>query len=388
METRKPRPERLDSDLIIAASDASAQAENCEATVSGTAPRKMPGPSVSVVMPVYNGARWLESSARSVIEQSVTDLELVIVDDGSIDRTPQIIARLAAADKRIRPLRKENSGIADSLNLGIAVARGRWICRLDADDLASPDRIERQLKLAKSIPSAVLIGGDHLTVDSEGNALRPFSYPTAHTKLLKQLLDGGRFFAHSSIMFRRDKAIAVGGYRPRISKAEDHDLWMRLAEVGTFHGVGAQVIKYRLHDAQTSYQDGGVRQALDKLIAVTSYHLRRFGYADPVDGSDAEFESFRVFVEERARARRFPEEIGVRILLSRLRREVGNGSLFASLVQIFFSDPALVFRLVLSRIGADTTALRTAQAWMKQLSPKPMAADRPGADPLVHEPEE
>lgn len=338
-------------------------------------------PRVSVIMPVYNGARWIESAVRSVIEQSVTDLEVVIIDDGSFDKTPEIIAKLAATDKRVRSLRKENSGIAESLNQGIAAARGEWICRLDADDLALPDRIERQLALIAANPSAVLVGGDLVTIDSEGNTVKAYGYPTTHDRLVKQLVNGGRFFAHSSIMFRRDRAVAVGGYRPRITRAEDHDLWMRLAETGTLHGVGSEVIRYRLHEAQVSYSDGGIRQALDRMIAVTSYHLRRFGQVDPVDGTETEFAAFRAFVEERAAISGLADLIAFRSSLSKRRHEAGPRAVLACISRTFLTKPWLVLRLVLSTIGVSRTALRTAQSWMKRPSPTPTVQKEPDASP-------
>ena len=387
MENRKSHPKRLDLGLTAAGLNATVRLESCEATRSGIRPRAGADPRVSVVMPVYNGARWLESAVRSVIEQSVTDLELVIVDDGSFDRTPEIIAKFAATDKRVRPLRKGNSGIADSLNQGIAAARGEWICRLDADDLSLPDRIERQLALAAVNPTAVLVGGDLVTIDSEGNAVRTYSYPTTHDRLVKQLVNGGRFFAHSAIMFRRDSAVAVGGYRPRITRAEDHDLWMRLAETGTLHGVGAEVIRYRLHEAQASYLDGGIRQALDKLIAVTSHHLRRFGQVDPVDGSEPEFAAFGAFVEQRAAASRLADVIGLRVGLAKHRREAGTGAALAGLARTGLVDPGLLLHFVLGTFGADRTAVKAAQCWMKRRPPTMADQKEPKADPVPHETE-
>jgi glycosyltransferase involved in cell wall biosynthesis len=332
-------------------------------------------------MPVYNGERWLESSALSVIEQNFSDLELVIVDDGSLDKTPDIVAELTAADRRVRSLRKENSGIADSLNQGIAAARGEWICRLDADDLALPDRIERQLALATANPSAVLIGGDLATIDSDGSVVRAYSYPTEHNRLVKQLVHGGRFFAHSAIMFRRDRAVALGGYRRRITRAEDHDLWMRLAETGTLHSVGTKVIHYRLHEAQASYLDGGIRQSIDKLIAVTSYHLRRLGQADPVDGSDLEFSKYRSFVEERAAASRLADLITFQVQLAKKRREAGTGVALAGIARAALIDPSLILRLVRSTLGADRTAIEAAQCWMKLRPPRLADPKVPTVDP-------
>lgn len=366
MENQKSHHERLVLGLNDTGIDASVKLENCEAAKSDTRQRVGASPRVSVLMPVYNGERWLESSVRSVIEQSFTDLELVIVDDGSLDSTPEIISKLAASDKRIRPLRKVNSGIADSLNQGIAEARGEWICRLDADDLSLPDRIERQLALAAANPSSALVGGDLVTIDTEGNAVRTYRYPTAHDQLEKQLINGGRFFAHSAIMFRKDLALAVGGYRPRITRAEDHDLWMRLAETGTIHGVGSEVICYRLHESQASYLDGGIRQALDKLIAVTSYHLRRFRQADPVDGSELEFAAFRTLVEQCATSSRLADVIGLRVALAKYRNKASTSAALARLARTALIDPGLLLRFVLVTIGADRTAVRAARAWMKQ----------------------
>ena len=320
----------------------------------------------------------------SVIGQSFTDIELVIVDDGSADGTADIVERFRAKDRRVRSLRKANSGIADSLNQGIELARGHWICRLDADDIAMSDRIEKQLSLAAAHPSAALVGGDLVTINSEGNAVRRYRYPTTHDQLVKQLVNGGRFFAHSTTMFRRDLALAVGGYRPRISRAEDHDLWMRLADVGTLHGVGTEVVRYRLHDEQTSYHDGGIRQALDKLVAVCSYHLRHLGEPDPVEGSEAEFAAFRALVEQRAEAFRHFDLISLRVGLAKNRRTVGTNAVLSGLLRTGLSDPDLLLRLILLMFGANRISDKIARDWICQRQRILAELERQKSDPIAN----
>src|SRR5688500_1611394 len=115
-------------------------------------------PTVSVVMSIYNAERWLEEALDSVLAQSFSDFEFLLVDDGSTDGTARIIARYAARDDRCRVITKHNTGLSDSLNVGIERARGEWIARLDADDIAVPTRFEEQLTYLRKNPGVVLLG--------------------------------------------------------------------------------------------------------------------------------------------------------------------------------------------------------------------------------------
>ena len=102
-------------------------------------------PLITVLMAVYNGERWLHDSINSILDQTYTNFEFIIVNDGSTDNSPQIINKFAFNDRRITIYNKKNSGLTDSLNFGIQKAKGKWIARIDADDISSPGRLKKQL---------------------------------------------------------------------------------------------------------------------------------------------------------------------------------------------------------------------------------------------------
>ena len=250
-------------------------------------------PEISVLMSVYNGARWIEEAIESVLQQGFRDFEFVIIDDGSTDESLRCIRQYEERDQRIIVVKKARTGLADSLNIGIRMARGRWIARLDADDVCERERLERQMLVARADPSIVLLGTRSTHIDEFGRLGKTYKYPTDHQFLVRNLVTGRKFFAHSSALFRKDAALTVGGYRPRIRRAQDRDLWLRVLEFGRIGALPVSLIRYRIHAGQVSNDESGRRQIVDSRIAMTSYYLRQMRYPDPVEQSDSEFEEFR-----------------------------------------------------------------------------------------------
>ena len=133
-------------------------------------------PAITVLMSCFNAARWLEESINSVLKQSYTDFEFIIVDDGSTDNTLDIIYRFAATDSRIVVITKSNSGLSDSLNVGLKIAKGEWIARLDADDVCEPTRLEKQAELAFANSNLVFIGTGLTIIDDTGNKVIIYNF--------------------------------------------------------------------------------------------------------------------------------------------------------------------------------------------------------------------
>lgn len=260
-------------------------------------------PLISVVMSCYNADRWLVESIESVLNQTWKDFEFIIVDDGSTDETGRIIARYAAEDGRIVPISKPNTGLSDSLNFGIAYARGEWVARLDADDISEQTRLARQVQVVHENPSIVLLGSGFSVIGENSAAKgRVFRYPSNHSIIVNRLSKLGPVFPHSSSFYRTKVVRAVGGYRTRLQRAQDIDLWLRLSEVGEICCIDSPLVKIRKHSAQISHDEGGRRQLVDAHVATVSYWLRRLGREDPVESeSGAEFESFRTWVDDHVR---------------------------------------------------------------------------------------
>jgi len=212
-------------------------------------------PRVSVLMPVFNGGPYLSPAIESVLAQSLRDYEFIVVDDGSTDGSADVIASFAAADSRIRAFRKDNSGISDTLNRGIAEARGDWIARLDADDIMLPRRLERQLAFVLGDSEIVAAGSYYDLIDAAGArcaTLRPLPRDRHE---LQRFLDAREplTFTHPTMIYRRHIAIALGGYRRDYEPCEDIELFARMLAMSGVILIQPEILTlYRVHDGAIS----------------------------------------------------------------------------------------------------------------------------------------
>jgi glycosyltransferase involved in cell wall biosynthesis len=242
-------------------------------------------PLVSVVVAVHNGEDFLRDAIASILEQTLTTIELVIIDDGSTDSTSLILDEYASSDSRVVVLRQENQGLARSLNRGLAVARAPLVARLDADDVSLPDRLERQRIFLGDHEDVVLVGGAVTFIDATG---RPFAddimYPQTDAEI-RAALPTVTPFVHSAVMARRAAVLDLGGYRPVFSETEDLDLWLRLSERHRLANLADTVVLYRMHEGQATVRKLEV-QALAATAARLSARIRAEHGYDPLDGVD------------------------------------------------------------------------------------------------------
>lgn len=217
---------------------------------------------LSVVMAVFNGARSLDVTMNSILAQTEPDFELIVVDDGSTDGTPELLAEFAAADARIRVLPQENAGLTRALIRGCAAARAAVIARHDCGDRSHPARFRRQLALLDE--GHVLTGCATRFVDEDGDELYVTTAegPSLRKGLLHGTAEAVRALpSHGSAMFRRDAYEAAGGYRAEFRFAQDLDLWIRMAPLGTV-AVTADVLYEAVFEAgsiSASNRDAQVR---------------------------------------------------------------------------------------------------------------------------------
>ncbi len=205
-------------------------------------------PTVSVVMPVYNGQRYLSRAVESILGQTWWDFELVAVNDGSTDETGRILERYAKGDGRVRVVWQENQGIVGALNAGLGAARGKLLARMDADDVALPGRLARQVDYLREHPECVAVGTEVLLIDSEGKPIsKKPGIVTEHEEIDRALLVGGWPMVHPTVMMRASAVRKIRGYRPGTFPHEDHDLFLRLAEVGRLANIPEVLLKYRQH---------------------------------------------------------------------------------------------------------------------------------------------
>jgi glycosyltransferase involved in cell wall biosynthesis len=183
----------------------------------------------SVVLPVRNGMPYLVASVQSVLSQTLERFELLVVDDGSTDETPQYVRSLA--DPRVRYMQTTHSGLVGALNTGVRAARASWIARIDADDLAMPDRLERQWSWLQTHGEQVLLGCGFDLIDEQGQRLKSALNVVSDAAARWAMLFFNPF-PHPGAVFRRDVAQQCGGYRNEVPVAQDFDLWTRMADHG------------------------------------------------------------------------------------------------------------------------------------------------------------
>lgn len=204
-------------------------------------------PTVSVVLPMRNGERHVAPALRSILDQTFTDFECLLIDDGSTDAGVAAALEAAAGDPRLRLVSRANRGLVETLNEGVDLARGTWIARMDADDIASPQRLMRQLEQLRSSGADVCGTGVRYIGDARGERIYPDSDAAVRFRLLYDCA-----LAHPTVIGRAD-VFRKHRYRPEVRGAEDYDLWSRLAREGvTFTNVPEPLLAYRIHAAQES----------------------------------------------------------------------------------------------------------------------------------------
>lgn len=236
-------------------------------------------PIVSVVMPVRDAASYLEAAIESVLAQTLTDIELIVVDDGSRDGSSGIIARHAGRDRRIRVLRHGALGIVAALQAGLASARADLVARMDADDLALPQRLERQVAALRDNPQAAAVGSACEMIDRQGALMWEQRYP-ASPEAIRRELGTRNCIAHPTVLMRKKAVIEAGGYRAPFALCEDYDLWLRLSEHHDLLNLDEVLLQYRLHPGQSSWRSHEQR-ILSELAALACARARRAGLREP-----------------------------------------------------------------------------------------------------------
>ena len=217
---------------------------------------------VSVLMSVFNGAKWVETAISSVLRQSHQNFEFIIIDDGSTDKTYEIIANIK--DKRIKLYKQKNTGLAKALNNGMRYCNSTWISRIDADDIWDENKLKKQLNYLQKNTDTVVLGTGFSLVNSNYEEIKTYSGSYFRRFSAKNLFVHRPQPPHSSIIFNRKLAQQIGGYRPSISKAEDYDLWIRLSRLGEVRCLPESLVKIvRRVDSISFKEDGGLQQMED-----------------------------------------------------------------------------------------------------------------------------
>lgn len=247
-------------------------------------------PRISVVMAVHNGARYLRESVESVLAQTWRDFEFIIVDDGSTDATPAILNEYEERDGRVRVIHNpENIGQTRSLNRGLAVARGEFVARQDADDLSLPERLARQVAFldAPGHGDVAVLGTVWELIDADGAPISTSRSPLSDTAIRWHSLFNNPF-CHTSAMFRRSLLETSGerGYDEGLRYCQDYDLWARLLRHGRGANLPDALVRFRYHAASISAVKREEQQRL--AVGIAQREMERLpGLAGRVTEADA-----------------------------------------------------------------------------------------------------
>jgi glycosyltransferase involved in cell wall biosynthesis len=212
-------------------------------------------PAISIILPVYNAEKYIDEAIQSVLAQTFTHFELLLIDDGSTDSSLARLQHFAKQDARCVAYSTKNCGIVTALNFGISQAKAAIICRMDADDICMPQRFEKQFNYLNAHPECVAVGSNVLLIDPEGMPIVTWTYLSTHEEIDNLNLTGGvgSCMCHPAVAIRKSSLLAVGAYRAEFEYAEDYDLFLRLAEIGKLANLPEMLLKYRQHPASIGH---------------------------------------------------------------------------------------------------------------------------------------
>ncbi len=242
----------------------------------------MSKPLISVVMVVCNVDRFLAESIESILGQSFSDFEFIIVDFGSTDNSKAIISDYAARDMRIKLHEIPHCGLAEARNAGCFLAQGEYIAIMDADDVSLPERLAWEVEFMQKHPEVGVLGGAKEWVDAKGQHLFTNGDPTEDGEI-RAALPIRCTFCQPTVLLRSDAFAIVNGYRAAFAPAEDYDLWLRISEQFQCANLKQVVLKYRIHPYQVSFRKRK-QQTLSVLAAQVSSTSRMSGAPDPLNG--------------------------------------------------------------------------------------------------------
>lgn len=224
------------------------------------------GPRVSVLLPVWNGETFLAAALESILRQTLSSFELIVIDDGSTDASAAIAENFARSDDRVRLLRRAHEGLSASLNAGMAAVRGEYVARMDADDISVPHRLQKQVEYLDAHPACAAVGAWIEVIDEAGRLVGRKTFVKTHEEILAALLQGISAIAHPTVVMRRDVFRAAGGYDASRYPSDDLDLWFRLAERGELANLGEVLLRHRRHRSAVGVREREKMKAMALAI--------------------------------------------------------------------------------------------------------------------------
>lgn len=216
-------------------------------------------PKLSVIMSVYNGEKFISEAIESILDQTFTDFEFIIVDDGSTDATPKILQTFSKKDSRIKVLPQHNQGLTKSLNRGIGIANGTYIARMDADDVSLPNRLASEISILDSNPQIKCVGTNAIIINENGKSIKKI---IADENKIQNLYKRNCLI-HGSLVFKKEALQKIGGYDEHIRFAQDYDLLLRLAD--TFSLQSIKIIDECLYKLRRTAQNISTKKFFRQL---------------------------------------------------------------------------------------------------------------------------
>ncbi|MGZ4314343.1 MAG: glycosyltransferase [Gaiellaceae bacterium] len=348
-------------------------------------------PLVSFLLAAHNGARYLGAAVESALSQTVEDLELIVIDDASTDETPALLA--AVGDPRLSVLRNDQQeGLAASLNRGLDAATGRYVARLDDDDVAVPKRLERQLARLRDQPEVAIVGSSVVDLDAEGVRGRTHVLPADGAALRWHALFSSPFF-HPTVLVDRELLDRHGlRYDSAFLESEDYDLWTRLFAFANGANLSEPLVEKRVHAAQASLRRSDLQQSFQRRVALREIARLAPGFgeeqaelawglgsgrvAPTKEAGPALLELLAAFERKYGRDRRVRESVGRVLLRARLfgdaarliRRRRGSRPAGGEVVRVTVVSPeptpyrAPLFDRVARVKGIDLTVVYAARS--------------------------
>ncbi|WP_192499303.1 glycosyltransferase family 2 protein [Skermanella pratensis] len=294
-------------------------------------------------MPSYNSAAFIREAIDSITAQTFPHFELLVCDDGSTDDTIGIVEELAEKDERIRLIRNQHGGVSRNCNVGLLEARFPWIARLDADDIAMPDRLETQIRAAERHPEVVCWGGAARLVSRQGRRLRGTQLGPVDAGEFEEIRRTGKviYILGPTVMFRSDLALELGGYDPRFDGAEDIELLSRLADRGQVRTLPKVLTHYRIHGQSVTAHRSARQRVLFSFIEARNKAR--------LDGGDLELDHYLANQAARPAIVRLRETIA------------GLGSQYYRNTSIHFAERRLLRAMATASVAMALQPVTTSQ---------------------------
>lgn len=231
-------------------------------------------PKVSVIMSSYNGQKYLKQAIESILNQTFSDFEFLIVNDSSTDTTPQILQEYANKDNRIKIINNENNlGLTKSLNKALSIAKGKYMARMDDDDISAPNRLEKQLSFVQHNPDVALCGTLAVVVNDKREKIAEKVLPTIHNDIKKKLLFNNQFI-HTSLFFKRE----LGLYNESFQRAQDYEFVLRIASKYQVANLNEYLVKWTAREGSLSFSGTKQQRCAIKARwwAITKYGYPKF----------------------------------------------------------------------------------------------------------------